>query len=115
MPARPHNPKGIAVAIGAVLILALAESTGADAQDAEKGRALAQSLCANCHMQPGQGEKHGPMGLPSFAAIAKRPGQDHETIVKWLRSRPSMMPDHHLTWDEADALAEFIMSLRTAK
>ena len=115
MRAPTRNLNDIPGAVSAVLLLAFATATAAVAQDAEKGRALAQSLCANCHMQPGQGEKHGPTGLPSFSAIANRPGQDHETIVKWLRSRPPMMPDHHLTWDEADALAEFIMSLRTAK
>jgi len=83
--------------------------------DLGKGRALAERQCAVCHLNPGQGEKHGASGVPGFQAIANRPGQNHEAIVKWLRSRPSMMPDHHLTWDEADALAEFIMSLRTAR
>ncbi len=107
----PHR-NGKAAAVCAAMLVAVGAATGAGAQDAGKGRALAQSLCANCHMQPGQGEKHGPMGLPSFAAIANRPGQNQETIVKWLRSRPPMMPDHHLTWDEADALAEFIMTLK---
>lgn len=82
------------------------------ANEAEKGRSLAERMCAACHMQPGQGEKRGPDGLPGFAAIASRPDQSHEAIVRWLRSRPPMMPDHHLTWDEADALAAFIMSLR---
>ena len=112
--ATPH-PAGIAAALCAAMLIVFGLAGSAAAQDAEKGRALAKSLCANCHMQPGQGEKHGPMGLPSFAAIANRPGQDHESIVKWLRSRPTMMPDHHLTWDEADALAEFIMTLRTKR
>jgi mono/diheme cytochrome c family protein len=80
--------------------------------EVEKGRDLAGRMCANCHMNPGQGEKQGPMGLPGFDAIANRPGQEHEHIVRWLRSRPPMMPDHHLTWDEADALADYIISLR---
>lgn len=80
--------------------------------DVGKGRALAERQCAVCHLNPGQGEKHGASGVPGFQSIANRPGQNHEAIVKWLRSRPAMMPDHHLTWDEADALAEFIMSLR---
>lgn len=80
-----------------------------------KGRELAERQCAVCHLNPGQGEKHGAAGVPGFHAIANRPGQTHEAIVTWLRSRPAMMPDHHLTWDEADALAAFIMSLRTAK
>lgn len=83
--------------------------------DAAKGRDLAQRQCAVCHLNPGQGEKQGAAGVPGFHAIASRAGQNHEAIVKWLRSRPTMMPDHHLTWDEADALAAFIMSLRTTK
>lgn len=102
-------------ALAAGFILACAAATGAAAQGVEKGRALAQSLCAACHLQPGQGEKHGPNGLPGFQAIADRPGQSHEAIVKWLRSGAPVMPDHHLTWDEADALADFIMSMRKAK
>ncbi len=81
----------------------------------DKGRSLAERQCAVCHLNPGQGEKHGASGVPGFHAIADRPGQNHEVIVRWLRSRPTMMPDHHLTWDEADALAAFIMSLRKAK
>jgi mono/diheme cytochrome c family protein len=96
----------------AALLLALVSSCAAAADDVEKGRALAGRLCAACHMQTGQGEKHGPMGLPGFSAIASRPGQSHEAIVRWLRSTPPMMPDHRLTWDEADALAAFIMTLR---
>lgn len=100
----------IAGAIGLLVLI-----SAASANDVAKGRALAERLCASCHMQPGQGEKHGAMGLPGFGAIASRPGQSHEAIVRWLRSRPTMMPDHQLTWDEADAITEFIMSLRGTK
>ena len=98
----------------AVLLAAGSVQTAA-ARDAEKGRELAGRMCAVCHLNEGQGEKKGPMGLPGFAAIANRPGQSHEAIVRWLRSRPPQMPDHHLTWDEADALAAFIMTLRTPR
>jgi cytochrome c len=102
----------VSLAVAGVSLLlalpAMAQSLG----DMEKGRALAERQCAVCHLNPGQGEKHGASGIPGFQAIADRPGQNHEAIVKWLRSRPPMMPDHHLTWDEADALAEFIMSMR---
>lgn len=80
--------------------------------EVEHGRQLAERLCATCHMNEGQGEKSGPMGVPSFQAIADRRSLDHARIVAWLRSKPSMMPDHKVTWDEADALAAFILSLR---
>ena len=94
------------------ILLALA--CPASAQDADKGRELAKSLCSHCHMGEAQGEKHGPMGVPSFRAVANRPQQTEELVVRWLQSVPSMMPNHHLTQDEMQALAAFIMTLRMA-
>ena len=83
-----------------------------DEDDVAKGRQLATSLCAQCHLNEGQGEKQGPMGVPGFAAVANRPDQTFGGIVRWLKAVPPMMPDHHLTLDEIDHLAAFIMSLR---
>jgi mono/diheme cytochrome c family protein len=90
----------------------LLATAGASAAGNEKGRALADTLCARCHMNEGQGEKQGPAGVPSFRAIASRPEQSIRGIVAWLRSAPPMMPNHHLTQDEMYDLAEFILSLR---
>lgn len=88
----------------------------ARAQDAvERGRAMAERLCAVCHMAEGQGEKDGPRGIPSFRAVANRSHQRIEDVVTWLRSVPPMMPNHHLSQDEIGALAAFIMSLRNAE
>lgn len=85
------------------------------ADEVARGRDMAQRLCAVCHLNPGQGEKTAASGIPGFAAVARRPGQSPEAIVKWLRSRPAAMPDHGVTLDEAYALAAFIMSLKQAK
>ena len=84
----------------------------ADGGDASKGEALARTLCAECHLNPAQGEKHGPMGVPGFVAVANRPLQTAEGVVEWLQSIPPMMPNHHLTQDEMYDIAAFIMSLR---
>ena len=112
--ARSHRRIGIRV--GAVIVLlAAATATAANDERVAQGRDLAGRLCAVCHMNPGQGEKTGPMGVPAFAAIANRRAQDHDRIVAWLRSRPAIMPDHNVTWAEADALAAFIMSLRETR
>lgn len=98
----------------AMIVLAggqvMAGPTGAD--EIGRGHDLAQRLCAVCHLNPGQGEKAGPDGIPGFVAVARRRGQTPEQIVKWLRSRPAAMPDHGVTLDEAYALAAYIMSLR---
>ena len=98
--------------LAATVMLALVAAAPAFASDVDKGRHLAQALCATCHMGQGQGEKQGPMGIPSFRAVANRPGQTEQDVVRWLKSVPPMMPNHHLTQDEAYALAAFIMTLR---
>lgn len=82
------------------------------ADDVAKGRELAQRLCATCHLAPGQGEKKSRSEIPGFYAIARRPNQNEEGIIAWLRTVPSVMPNHHLSQDEMVLLAQFIMSLR---
>ncbi len=97
------------------MFLALALASPAQAQNAATGREMAEALCAKCHMNEGQGEKHGPMGIPSFSAVANRAGQTEQDVVRWLKTIPPMMPNHHLTQDEMFSLAAFIMTLRAAK
>ncbi len=102
-----------AAAVALVMIGASLSTAGAgEDEDIAKGRELAYTLCAQCHLNQGQGEKEGPMGVPGFVAVANRPDQTIGGIVRWLKAVPPMMPDHHLTLDEIDKLAAFIMSLR---
>ena len=98
-------------AMAGVLALVAALPKAA-ADDVAKGAELAHALCAQCHLNEGQGEKQGAMGIPGFAAVANRPSQTFDGILAWLKSVPPMMPNHHLTQDEMFALAAYIMSLR---
>lgn len=93
------------------LIVAPHMTSAAD-EDVALGRAMAERLCSACHMNPGQGEKAGPSGIPGFKAVANRPTQTQEGVEAWLQSIPPMMPNHHLTHEEIRVLAKFIMSLR---
>ncbi|MFN3744366.1 MAG: c-type cytochrome [Hyphomicrobiaceae bacterium] len=102
-----------ALGVAALMLWLGALSAGAS-DDIEKGRALAERLCAHCHMVPGQGEKQAANEIPGFAAVARRRNQKPEGIVLWLRSIPPMMPNHHLSQDEMYALAAFIMTLGDA-
>jgi mono/diheme cytochrome c family protein len=107
------NAYRAAGALGAAaLVLWLGAAAAGASNDIEKGRALAERLCAHCHMVPGQGEKQTANEIPGFAAVARRRNQTPEGIVFWLRSVPPMMPNHHLSQDEMHALAAFIMTLR---
>lgn len=98
--------------VGAVIFWVVASVQPCMANLVGEGQLLAKRLCASCHMNEGQGEKSGSMGVPSFQAMANRRNQNHGHIVKWLRTKQSVMPDHKVTWHEADALAAYIMSLR---
>lgn len=105
---------GLALATAVVAVgLSLQLSGPAQAQSLSRGKELAERLCAACHLNAGQGEKAGASGVPGFRAVANRPKQTPEDVVRWLKSVPPMMPDHHLSQDEIYDLAEFIMSLRT--
>jgi len=108
------NPLFLLSAALALAFGPVAASAGA-ADDVAKGRALAERLCAGCHMNPAQGEKQGRSGIPGFQAVADRPGQSLEGTVAWLKSMPPMMPNHRLSQDEMFDLALFIMSLRHAE
>jgi mono/diheme cytochrome c family protein len=100
----------LAMAVTAAGVLAGTQAR-AD-EETERGKALAEKLCAVCHLNPGQGDKTGPGTIPGFAAVAKRPDQTLEGIMDWLRSVPPMMPDHHLSQDEMEAIAFYILSLQ---
>ena len=97
---------------GLMSIVMPAAHANAGTDDVARGQKLAERLCASCHMNPGQGEKSGPAGIPGFQAVADRPGQSMAGIVTWLKSAPKMMPNHRLTQDEIYQLAQFIVSLK---
>ena len=99
----------------ALLIAIAGRAAAADPDRIDRGRRMAETLCAHCHMKAGQGEKQTRTEVPGFAAVANRQGQTEEAIVRWLRSRPQAMPDHQLTYDEAATLAAFIMSLEVSR
>lgn len=98
----------LAAVIAAVGGVALAD----EAAEIEKGRALAERMCATCHLNPGQGDKAAAAAVPGFTAVANRAGQSFDGIVAWLRSVPKTMPNHHLSSGEMEALASYILSLR---
>lgn len=87
-------------------------SASAAVDEVAQGRDIAQRLCAGCHMRPGQGEKGDHSQIPSFRAVANRPGQSLEGTASWLKIAPPTMPNHHLSSEERAHLAAFIMSLR---
>ncbi|HZP09622.1 cytochrome c [Methyloceanibacter sp.] len=79
--------------------------------DPVHGKALAQSLCSNCHLvAPDQ--EHANADVPSFREIANLPGQTTGDIIARIMLPKHPMPEIPLTKGELADLAAYIISLR---
>jgi mono/diheme cytochrome c family protein len=82
--------------------------------DASKGRALAEKLCTSCHIVGEVASSAAvPADVPSFFAIANRPGQTVEAIAGRIVLPHPPMPKIQLTRSEIADLATYIQSLKS--
>lgn len=79
----------------------------------EKGEALASKLCASCHVLPGGNPAAVPAGVPTFRAIANKPGQTGDHIAQVLMMPHAPMPDLQMTRDEILDILAYLESIRT--
>jgi mono/diheme cytochrome c family protein len=82
------------------------------AGDPAEGRRLAEQWCANCHRIAAGGPGPASDAVPSFTAIAARPGRTAESISAFLRTPHANMPDHGLTLAQSRDLAAYLLSQR---
>jgi len=106
-----------------VMLLGLLVSTadGAQAQSLKppermpnvaNGRELSVRLCTNCHIvAPDSAGANGQLA-PSFAAIARKPGQTPEQVAGAIIIPHPDMPAVSLTMQEIRDVVGYIMSLR---
>jgi mono/diheme cytochrome c family protein len=94
----------------ALAVLALPAQAQTHHGDPDEGARLAGTWCTNCHLVTGS--RTGGDAVPSFAAIAARPGATEEAISTFLRTPHATMPDHGLTLQQSRDLAAFVMRQR---
>lgn len=82
------------------------------AQNVKDGQALAERLCRSCHVVGNQPASTAEAGIPSFKAIANKPGQTAAHIRGVLIAPHPPMPDVQLSRAEMDRLIAFIDSQR---
>ena len=87
----------------------LAGTTIANAGEVERGHDLALRWCVSCHVVAPEADG-GDTG-PTFASVARRPGQTEQALRNWLADPHPPMPDLDLAATEFDDLASYIMSL----
>ena len=108
----------VALVCAAGLILVARKAAGEDqgasyADQARQGRALAEKLCAGCHVIDASHSGSVPAGVPSFRGIANRPGQSAAQIRSVLLHPHPPMPDVQLSYPEIDRILVYVDSLRS--
>ena len=88
-------------------VLAMPAVTSSQAADAANGEQLAKRWCAACHIVA-SGQTQGNAQVPTFAAIAKKPNFDAQTVAFFLLAPHPQMPSMSLSRAEAADLAAFI-------
>jgi mono/diheme cytochrome c family protein len=82
------------------------------APDPEAGRAVAASLCRGCHLISREDRGPVPDGVPSFVAIAAKPGQSEDGVKAALLGPHPIMPEPPITTQQSADVAAYIMTLR---
>jgi len=80
--------------------------------DPEKGRQLAERICATCHLVSSRAESPVAADVPSFPVIAAKPDQSLEAIAGRIVIPHPPMPEIALTREEIRNVTAYIMSLR---
>jgi mono/diheme cytochrome c family protein len=99
----------MALALAACWRVAEAQEKG----DPAAGQRLAERWCSGpCHVIGPASARGTSTGVPTFAAIARMPSTTPMSLRVFLQTPHAGMPDLHLSRDEIDDLAAYILSLR---
>jgi len=84
----------------------------AAAQDAQQGREIALRWCSSCHVVERVATVAPADGLPTFPAIAAKPGLSGDQLRAAMNPQHSRMPDFALSRRQEEDLIAYIYSLR---
>ena len=79
----------------------------------KRGHEFAQRFCKGCHLIDGSAGTSAPAGVPTFRAIANRPGQTGQRIMNILINPHPPMPDVQLSSGEIGDIVAYLELLRT--
>lgn len=100
---------GLAIALAALLLIRLHVAGGAP--DTSAGRRLAEAWCSECHALEATGL--GKLSrAPDFEQIANRSSTTELSLKVFFRTSHRSMPNIIIAPDQADELAQFILSLK---
>jgi len=100
-----------AIALAAGLLVGMHHAAAA-ADGAAEGHRLAEAWCKACHAIEPQTAGVSDQA-PAFTAIANRHGTTALSLKVFLKTSHQNMPNLVIAPDQADALADYILSLKT--
>jgi hypothetical protein len=98
--------------LGLLILLGLLAPGLPWAQDVERGHALAERWCGNCHLVERSAATAHADGLPTFTAIASKPTTTEGSLRGFMTAAHGRMPDFNLGVREQNDLIAYIFSLR---
>ena len=109
-----HISLVVLIALAAFLLMRVDNAGGAKlaAHNASQGHRLAEAWCTPCHaIEPHMAGFFDQ--APSFEAIANRHGTTALSLKVFLRTSHQNMPNLVIAPEQADALSNYILSLKT--
>lgn len=98
----------VASAAAALFVLMIVPAAAQNALLAEKGAALAQRWCAECHATGDDAQAKALTGAPSFKDIGGREAATPDNLRRALLGNHPVMPQFPVTNDEIEALSAYI-------
>lgn len=99
------------IALAALVGVGVGDPGFAAPADPEHGERLARHWCAACHVVSDD-QARGSDNVPTFSAIAQKPGFDAAAIARFLSDPHPKMPDMQISRPEAADLGAYIASLK---
>ena len=108
-----HIAIGAICVVAALIFVRLHNASGAPlpSDSASAGHRLAEAWCRDCHAIDATtvGTRGGP---PDFVAVANRASTTALSLKVFLKTSHQRMPNLIITPDQADDLANYILSLK---
>ena len=96
------------IGMATVIALAHAQPLG----DPQKGSALAQRFCAECHAVGKRDGRSPNSEAPSFTAVASTPGMTAMALNVFFQTPHRAMPNLILKTDQRNDIIAYILSLK---
>ena len=100
------------LAVAATLVAAAGTARAQEIGNVDAGRAVAEKVCAQCHLVEAGQAPPRDVGAPSFYEFMAKPDSTEFRLRAFLRTPHYKMPDLRFTRAETDDIIAYLLSLK---